>query len=381
MSHDGDVFLFPPADIHATCIIEVLYFPYDDQICYTKIGGTYKLGKSELQFIKYSQQLLPQTIIQNGEWDLKNVTSKIYHDKTHLYYFFQFKRKSTYYNTNILAFMVLLCFILGLVMMVPIESNNRIQMSMQILVSFSVLYLAIKDQIPETSTGIPIITKMLITFMVINTLVIAESVLVECIYYDMWGKLKAIYDDVKEMSQVRQGDNESANLVNTRGEESANVVNTRGEESANVVNTIGEESANVVNTRGEESANFVNMRGEESDNVVNTRGEESTNVVNTRGDGSTNVVNTLDAQRKKALIIESLDARRKKVLIIESLDARRKKVLIIDCISFVIFCLIFFIATISFYCHINDHDPRNLEQVAAKCPDSIPGIDGGRKHA
>jgi hypothetical protein len=39
VSYDGNVFWPPPTKFRSTCSVDVTYFPFDDQVCFLKLGS------------------------------------------------------------------------------------------------------------------------------------------------------------------------------------------------------------------------------------------------------------------------------------------------------------------------------------------------------
>lgn len=87
--------------------------------------------------------------------------------------------------------------LLGLTFLIPVKSNDKIKTGMALLVSFSVIYISLKDQIPETSSNVSIITVIMLLFMSMATFAITEAVLVTSLHYGGFQQLHMFLGNIR----------------------------------------------------------------------------------------------------------------------------------------------------------------------------------------
>ena len=148
------------------CDINVQNFPYDDQICYFKMGG-YE------EYFNYTYfgptEFVNETIFdENGQWTLVTSTYVVYESgycQDYYYFFVQFARKPEYYEENFLIYANMLYAIFIFLVIIPLAMKDKLEPILEILLAVALLLTVCSDMIPETSDGSPIINRYLKAMM------------------------------------------------------------------------------------------------------------------------------------------------------------------------------------------------------------------------
>nr|AAQ75739.1 nicotinic acetylcholine receptor alpha 3 subunit [Nilaparvata lugens]AAQ75740.1 nicotinic acetylcholine receptor alpha 3 subunit [Nilaparvata lugens] len=188
----------PPAIYKSFCEIDVEYFPFDEQKCVMKFGSwTYNGAQVDL---------LKHRIDQNYD---DNKVSPEFYDKEYIvgikmrehytwlvpserhekYYtccaewypiFFNIgmRRKTLFYTVNLIIPCVGISFLTILVFYLPKDSNEKVGLSISILLSLGVFFLLITGIIPPTSLVVPLIDKFVLFTKILVTLSVVVTVAV-----------------------------------------------------------------------------------------------------------------------------------------------------------------------------------------------------------
>ena len=185
---DGSIIWSRPGMIKSTCVFDLKYFPYDQQVCYLKFGSwAYHHGMLNLQMGTPSIDI--SNLQKNDGWDLVNYTSTLHIQKyeccpeefSDITYNFTLRRKAGYYNLNIIiptfatAVLMLLSFI------VPWDSGERISFATTVMLSIIVFLLILSESLPKTDAK-PLLSEMLIGLTFFSLFVVFFTVVISSMY-------------------------------------------------------------------------------------------------------------------------------------------------------------------------------------------------------
>ncbi|XP_055938211.1 acetylcholine receptor subunit alpha-like 1 [Argiope bruennichi] len=180
---DGMVHWKPPAIYKSSCLMDVEYFPFDEQTCFMKFGSwTYDGYTVDL---KHKHQKEEEPEIPMGidlsefylsvEWDIMAVPARRkerfyscceepYPDIT---YNITIRRKTLFYTVNLIIPCVAISFLSILVFYLPSDSGEKVSLSISIMLSLGVFFLLLSEIIPPTSLTVPLLGKYLLFTMIL----------------------------------------------------------------------------------------------------------------------------------------------------------------------------------------------------------------------
>ncbi|OQV13810.1 Acetylcholine receptor subunit beta-like 2 [Hypsibius exemplaris] len=198
--YTGAVRWEPPAIYKSYCLINVEYFPYDQQSCKMKFGSwTYDGWAVDLKPIR--GYVDDKTEIKIGmdlseyypsiEWDILHVParrhtifypccSEPYPDIT---FTIVIRRKTLFFTVNLISPCVAISFLTILVFYLPSDSGEKVTLCISILLSLTVFFLLLAEIIPPTSLVIPLIGKYLLFTMILVTLSIVVTITVLNVHF------------------------------------------------------------------------------------------------------------------------------------------------------------------------------------------------------
>ncbi|KAK7114908.1 hypothetical protein V1264_000889 [Littorina saxatilis] len=154
--HDGLVTWYPGGLFETFCSIDISHYPLDTQTCSVDIipwstdrsvvNGTFREPAFEISNTE-----------SHPEWTLVS-TEAVYKvrpsDFWVLHFKFTLKRKVLFYVINIILPIVLLSLMNCLVFLLPVESGEKMTVSVTVFLSFAVFMSLINDSLPQNSDSI-----------------------------------------------------------------------------------------------------------------------------------------------------------------------------------------------------------------------------------
>ena len=162
----GDVYLTLPIVTSFSCKMNVVYFPFDRQVCPITFGS-WNYDRHMIVTTNYTDVGDTSVFVENGEWDLISFpvrpTTVSYNCCDDLWpevtFTLVIQRRYLYYFLN-LVLPCLMINVLGVfVFYLPPESGEKIALGVTVLLSLVVFLLMVSENMPSTSDGFPLIGK------------------------------------------------------------------------------------------------------------------------------------------------------------------------------------------------------------------------------
>ncbi|XP_043247148.1 acetylcholine receptor subunit alpha-like [Amphibalanus amphitrite] len=199
LNFNGLVVWVPPAIYKSSCLIDVEYFPFDEQTCVMKFGSwTYDGFQVDL---RHTDESTGNDLVEVGidlsefyksvEWDILDVPA-IRHEKFYtccdepyldITFNITMRRKTLFYTVNLIIPCMGISFLTVLTFYLPSDSGEKVTLSISILTSLYVFFLLVVEIIPPTSLVVPLLGKYLIFAMVLVSLSIGVTVVVLNVHF------------------------------------------------------------------------------------------------------------------------------------------------------------------------------------------------------
>ncbi|XP_033627222.1 neuronal acetylcholine receptor subunit alpha-4-like [Asterias rubens] len=188
--YNGSVTWLPPAIYKSSCKINIEFFPFDEQHCLMKFGPwTHESRKVDM--VLETNIVDQEDYSENGEWRIvespakRNVKEYPCCDEAYVDATFKFvlHRKPLFYVVTLVIPCILISFMTILVFYLPADAQEKITLSISILLALIVFLLLIPSIIPPTSTTLPLIGRYMLFTMVLVTLSITVTVVVINIHF------------------------------------------------------------------------------------------------------------------------------------------------------------------------------------------------------
>ena len=161
---------------YTICDIDVTYFPFDSQICSLEIAF---FGVSHVwMYLTVSE---PETFlyVENNAWILKYAAGEAMYvwGRPIAKYTLKLERKYTFYILNLYSPVLIMIFLNTMVFVLPADSGERVGYAITCLLSLSVYMTFASEGLPDSSKPLPIITIVLLTYVILSCLICITTIL------------------------------------------------------------------------------------------------------------------------------------------------------------------------------------------------------------
>ncbi|CAL2050351.1 unnamed protein product [Caenorhabditis brenneri] len=167
VEHTGDMLWVPPAVYKSSCLIDVEFFPFDEQVCSLTFGSwTFRKDELQLSYLSGKRHVELNDYLPSGVWDLMDAPGK-----------------ALFYTVILIMPTVLMAFLSMMVFYLPAESSEKITLAISILLALVVFLLVVSKILPPTSSTIPLMAKYLLMTFIMNMITIMVSVIIINVYF------------------------------------------------------------------------------------------------------------------------------------------------------------------------------------------------------
>ena len=183
----GEVVLSRPGIITSTCNFNLSQFPYDTQYCDLKMGS-WSYSTKKIYLNQFNPSIDISSFQENEEWVLINYSTWINEEKyaccentfQDITFKLILKRKSSYYDQNLVIPAVSTASLMIFTMFIPWDSGERISYATTIMLSIVVFLLILSDHLPKTNNR-PLLSTLFITLVLYSLIGLFFTIIVSFI--------------------------------------------------------------------------------------------------------------------------------------------------------------------------------------------------------
>ncbi|CAJ0953265.1 unnamed protein product, partial [Mesorhabditis belari] len=180
---DGQMLWVPPAIYKSSCIIDVEFFPFDEQVCDMVFGSwTYNSKEVVLDFVSIPGADL-SVYMNSSIWDIADAPASLVNDRSRIEFQLKIRRKPLFYTVVLIIPTVIMAFLSMAVYFLPTDSTEKMTLTISILFSIVVFLLLLTKILPPTSSTIPLMAKYLLLTFVLNVITILVTVVIVNVYF------------------------------------------------------------------------------------------------------------------------------------------------------------------------------------------------------
>lgn len=155
----GMLFQVPPAIYKSSCIIDVEFFPFDEQVCSMIFGSwTYNEHEVTLGFNDNAEMVDINEYMFSSIWDVIDAPAELVKQKSRIEYRIHIRRKTLFYTVVLIIPTVLMAFLSMMVFYLPAGAGEKITLTISVLLSLVVFLLLVSKILPPTSSTIPLVS-------------------------------------------------------------------------------------------------------------------------------------------------------------------------------------------------------------------------------
>ncbi|KAK7114370.1 hypothetical protein V1264_000440 [Littorina saxatilis] len=148
----GNFEWYPGETLVLDCQVDLSLYPFDTQTCWVKMT---QWGQIE-NMVNCTAATLRSSVSGNGEWDIIDTTvQRKVSDDAYVYWHIEFgitlKRKWVFYAINVLFPVVLVSNLNCLVFLLPVESGEKMSVSVTTFLTLAVFMTLVQDSLPSNS--------------------------------------------------------------------------------------------------------------------------------------------------------------------------------------------------------------------------------------
>ncbi|XGW24615.1 hypothetical protein V3C99_006222 [Haemonchus contortus] len=183
INYHGDMLWVPPAIYKSSCIIDVEFFPFDEQVCTLVFGSwTYNENEIKLEF-EQAEWVDLSEYAPSSIWDLMDAPASLVNKRSRIEFQVRIRRKTLFYTIVLIIPTVLMAFLSMAVFFLPTDSGEKMTLTISVLLSIVVFLLLVSKILPPTSSTIPLMAKYLLLTFVLNVITILVTVIIINVYF------------------------------------------------------------------------------------------------------------------------------------------------------------------------------------------------------
>ncbi|KAF8365877.1 unc-29 [Pristionchus pacificus] len=179
----GEMLWVPPAIYKSSCIIDVEFFPFDEQTCHLIFGSwTYNESEITLEF-EQAEWVDLSEYAPSSIWDVMDAPASLVNKRSRIEFQVRIRRKTLFYTVVLIIPTVLMALLSMAVFFLPTDSTEKITLIISVLLSIVVFLLLVSKILPPTSSTIPLMAKYLLLTFVLNVITILVTVIIINVYF------------------------------------------------------------------------------------------------------------------------------------------------------------------------------------------------------
>ncbi|KAK6023454.1 Neurotransmitter-gated ion-channel ligand binding domain protein [Ostertagia ostertagi] len=123
INYHGDMLWVPPAIYKSSCIIDVEFFPFDEQVC-TLVFGSWTYNESEIKLeFEQAEWVDLSEYAPSSIWDLMDAPASLVNKRSRIEFQVRIRRKTLFYTIVLIIPTVLMAFLSMAVFFLPTDSD------------------------------------------------------------------------------------------------------------------------------------------------------------------------------------------------------------------------------------------------------------------
>jgi len=192
--NNGRIFWSRPGLIKSTCIFDLTYYPFDQQVCKLKFGS-WAYNKNEICLKSTNNSIDISNYQEHEEWNLISYETKINSKKydccpeefQDIEFYYTIRRKPDYYRLNIIIPTFATATLIILTLLVPWDSGERISFAVTVLLSIIVFLLIVSENLPKTDSK-PLLSRMIVGLIYFSLISVLFTIIISCVHNSIENK-------------------------------------------------------------------------------------------------------------------------------------------------------------------------------------------------
>lgn len=185
---NGTVAWGPGGVLNAKCTVDISKFPFDTQTCVLRFG-TWGLGTEDVILVTspYGEPLDLSFYTPNANWKLESYRANTVADFNIGYNVLlvelTIKREPLYFTLMVVCPTLLFGLLNPLVYLLPVESGERIGLSITILLSYAIFLTLVSAEIPASSNPMCVLLIMMVVIIIVSGLIVTSVIVISALHH------------------------------------------------------------------------------------------------------------------------------------------------------------------------------------------------------
>ena len=183
--YNGSVTMYYVDVMETSFSSDMTYFPFDKQKCRIQMALAGYLPE-EVYLVNYSDTVDTGVFTENNEWKLDYTVAKQIHFGAYsgmIEFQFVLTRRHLFMTINMLTPVIMLVIVGPTILLLPVESGERVSFTVTILLAFGVFLANIGDHLPEASNPMSYLSYYLMICMICSSFLTMFTMFTTYIYY------------------------------------------------------------------------------------------------------------------------------------------------------------------------------------------------------
>ncbi|VDI30277.1 Hypothetical predicted protein [Mytilus galloprovincialis] len=184
LDNTGEVSIFVGDVLSSKCTTNIYKFPFDSQTCYLR----FYVSKMPLKTVTLNPASNPVQLAfftPNSDWSLQSYKGEtsIWNGFSLFTFTLTIQRSPLYYTVLVCAPTILFGLLNPMVFLLPVESGERIGLSITILLSYAIFLSMVQTAIPATSNPMSLLLIIMIVTISLSGIILASTIYISLIYH------------------------------------------------------------------------------------------------------------------------------------------------------------------------------------------------------
>jgi hypothetical protein len=183
--YNGTVYLSSGGVLAAKCTVDISKFPFDSQTCTLQFTVWNTYASDVMLYTDTSNPFSLDFYTDHSDWSLQSHSAEAYVWNNFSVYEIKFtiNRHPLYYSIIVICPTTLFVALNPLVFLLPVESGERVGLSMTALLSYTIFLTMVSDAIPASSNPMSITLIVMMITITISSIIVFLNIMISTLYY------------------------------------------------------------------------------------------------------------------------------------------------------------------------------------------------------
>ncbi|XP_071145350.1 acetylcholine receptor subunit alpha-1-B-like [Mytilus edulis] len=184
LENTGEVAIFVSDVLSSKCTTNIYKFPFDSQTCYLRFF-VLSMSSKTVTLNPASNPVQLSFFTPNSDWSLQSYKGEtsIWNGYSIFTFTLTLQRSPLYYTVLVCVPTILFGLLNPMVFLLPVESGERIGLSITILLSYAIFLSMVQTAIPATSNPMSLLLIIMVVTISLSGIILAFTIYISLLYH------------------------------------------------------------------------------------------------------------------------------------------------------------------------------------------------------